>query len=380
VCLFPTGGNSPEGVQLCLVCGDRGTADLIGNVLLFIPVGFAAFLVTRSAGRALLVGALLSLGVEAAQLWIPGRYTTVSDLVANSSGALLGALLGATREGWWRPNRELALKLSYAWAGFATVLILTSGFLLSPSVPRGELYAGWTPELEGFSTYGGRILAAQLGGIPLPDRRLDDQAWVRAALERGVEPLVVRFQAGPEPARPAVLFRIVDGNRREGLRIGVDRSNLWIAPRYRADDLRLSRPVFTLSRALAGEAAGNRAELTLSRALSASSEVSLDGNPLASLELTAGRGWSLLFFSRRFPYGWLGALDLLWLGLLFAPLGWWAPSRRSLWLAGIPVALLIAAPWWSTLASSPPSELAAVAVAALTGQILHSTRERGRFH
>ena len=72
--------------------------DVVTNVLLFLPVGFLATLARRdersgAAWRALLVGALLSAGIECAQLFEAMRYPSPWDVIANALGASLGAAL-----------------------------------------------------------------------------------------------------------------------------------------------------------------------------------------------------------------------------------------------------------------------------------------------
>jgi glycopeptide antibiotics resistance protein len=76
--------------------------DLISNVLLFIPWGFllATWLADRGTHfiaaliLALISGALFSVSVELAQLFAPSRTTSVMDLLTNTSGSMLGALIG----------------------------------------------------------------------------------------------------------------------------------------------------------------------------------------------------------------------------------------------------------------------------------------------
>lgn len=73
------------------------TVEVSANVVLFVPLGW---LVAALLPRAFWwVGVLLGVGVsvtaEAAQLlFLPERFSSVVDVVANSAGALLGALLG----------------------------------------------------------------------------------------------------------------------------------------------------------------------------------------------------------------------------------------------------------------------------------------------
>jgi glycopeptide antibiotics resistance protein len=73
--------------------------DVVGNTLVFMPLGFglAGALHRGNAWqtiyRAALGGFLVSLAIELLQLAIPSRATDVDDLIFNSLGALLGALL-----------------------------------------------------------------------------------------------------------------------------------------------------------------------------------------------------------------------------------------------------------------------------------------------
>ena len=67
--------------------------NIVGNVAIFIPFGFAVRLVS---GRGIIfstaAGAALSLFVEICQIPMP-RYTDVDDLLLNTAGALIGALI-----------------------------------------------------------------------------------------------------------------------------------------------------------------------------------------------------------------------------------------------------------------------------------------------
>lgn len=67
--------------------------DILVNIFLFVPVGFLFQLsFKKGPQQTLLFGLLLSLGIETLQLMLPGRYTTISDIVANSAGCLMGSL------------------------------------------------------------------------------------------------------------------------------------------------------------------------------------------------------------------------------------------------------------------------------------------------
>ena len=83
-----------SGVSLRAV--ERGA-----NVLLFVPAGLLLCAALPHTPR-LMVWALcvlVSLGAELAQLVLPGRETTVVDVVMNATGAALGVLLHAAVAG-----------------------------------------------------------------------------------------------------------------------------------------------------------------------------------------------------------------------------------------------------------------------------------------
>ena len=74
--------------------------DVIENILGFMPFGFVLcglFALSRPRGRAILmailVGGLLSLTVESLQYYIPRRDSSLTDVITNTTGTLLGALI-----------------------------------------------------------------------------------------------------------------------------------------------------------------------------------------------------------------------------------------------------------------------------------------------
>jgi glycopeptide antibiotics resistance protein len=74
---------------------DYGFIEFSANVVFFVPVGFllALLLPSRLQWFAILGGAALSACVETAQgLFLPGRVSSVADVVANTIGAVLGCL------------------------------------------------------------------------------------------------------------------------------------------------------------------------------------------------------------------------------------------------------------------------------------------------
>jgi len=76
--------------------------DVLGNILVFIPlgIGFAGIFYGdnpwQTVRRAVLCGFLVSLSIELTQLTIPSRATDVDDLIFNTLGTMLGAIMFIT--------------------------------------------------------------------------------------------------------------------------------------------------------------------------------------------------------------------------------------------------------------------------------------------
>lgn len=79
---------------------------IAANVLLFVPWGFLLFIALYSVRRptlqtyvlTVLLGFTFTCGIEAWQYFLPSRVADVNDIIWNTIGALLGAILGHFRE------------------------------------------------------------------------------------------------------------------------------------------------------------------------------------------------------------------------------------------------------------------------------------------
>ena len=78
---------------------------MIANVLLFVPWGFLAFITFYTVERptlqtyvlTVLLGLTFTLGVEGWQYFRPSRVADINDVIWNTTGVFLGALLGHAR-------------------------------------------------------------------------------------------------------------------------------------------------------------------------------------------------------------------------------------------------------------------------------------------
>lgn len=78
---------------------------IIANILLFVPWGFLLFIALYTVDRptlqtyilTILLGLTFCLVIEGWQYFLPSRVADINDVIWNTSGAALGALLGHAR-------------------------------------------------------------------------------------------------------------------------------------------------------------------------------------------------------------------------------------------------------------------------------------------
>ena len=103
--------------------------DLVLNVALFLPIGFLLRSLgatrTRFGWRAVLVAFGFSAAIETAQVFIPGRYVSPSDIIANTAGAWIGVWLrdSVERAAFGHPEAVGRLGLDIPVAGLLYLLV-----------------------------------------------------------------------------------------------------------------------------------------------------------------------------------------------------------------------------------------------------------------
>ena len=94
-------GNRPMSTQLLAVL----IVPIIGNILLFVPWGFLVFISLYTVDRptvqtyvlTVLLGITFTLAIEGWQYFLPSRVVDVNDVIWNTAGTILGAVLGHMR-------------------------------------------------------------------------------------------------------------------------------------------------------------------------------------------------------------------------------------------------------------------------------------------
>jgi hypothetical protein len=323
----------------CLLCGSLGAVDVILNVALFFPLGAAlrlhGFRLRHIVGFSLAV----SLTLELLQAAIPGRDPTISDVLTNTAGGMLGGWAVT----WWphfiHPRPRTAAALAAAWAAVWLAQTAAVAWLLQPALPRSWYWGQLAPDLPQFEQFYGTVRSASAGTLGIYIGRLARSPEIRQALLQGA-PLRGTTTRGTRTPGLAPIVSIFDQEQREIALIGRWGDDLVYRFRTRTFDFRLRPPALRFTNALAGSAGETVDVSGRYDPDSAAFVVALRGDtgePLQRrLALDAQWGWSLLL---PFPYAhgpeapwWTGVWLLVWMVVL----GYWS------W-AYLPAAVLAAA-------------------------------------
>ena len=324
------GRTLPAGWTLALASGDEAAAELLQNLLLFVPLGLALAMHGLRWRSLLLAGVALSFSVEFLQQWIPGRDPSVGDVVTNAVSTLLGGAMVWTAPRWLHPPARRAAWLSLGAAAVAAVAWLGTGWLFQPAFPRTAYYDRWTPDIPHWPNYKGKVVGATLGPVVLEDGPIGSGDTLLAA----GAPILIRARAGPAPRRSAPLLTISDAAHRDIFIVGVDREDLLIVYRTRAAALALSRPDLRVRHALAGVQPGDTFTVAVRRDCI---------NTSCGLGYTIGDGWKLIFYPEHFSPWALRLLNAMWVGGGLLGVGLWGrrhpASGAALLLAAATLAL-----------------------------------------
>lgn len=179
------------GLIMKFVGGPSDPADMINNVVLFLPLGFClAWLLQRrqhtgllAAAAPLFVGAGLSLAVEVLQLFLPTRTSTPIDVLTNSLGTLLGLLIVYGIRLVFRSPTNLMITLT-GWliAAFAVTVPLQSGARLTNWDPTFPLQIGTKGTPEWSWSWKGQVFDVAIADTALTESQVQ-------ALVSGAQPL-----------------------------------------------------------------------------------------------------------------------------------------------------------------------------------------------
>lgn len=369
--------------RICAICGSRGTADVILNVVLFVPLGLVFGGLRWAVVVALVSGLAVSAGIELLQTLLPGRHPSPADVILNAAGAGLGTALfglvtarskvaGTIGEagvigsvgdlgpaGRTRLSQPMDWLLNgWSWGAAIGTCFLVAGILLTPAPTDDDYWGQWMPDLGSMPQYEGTVLSAELNGRAMPSRRLDHERPHRSLLE-GDWRLEGRIIVGPKPRGVSPILSVYDGHEREVLLLGAHRDALVLRQRRLASRLRFDVPDVRISGAFGSWAVGDTTALGARRD-DGTICLWVSERRECGLGVTAGRTWGLLLYVEESREPFRRLVDLLWLTGLFLPVGFFAGGPRDL-LGGSAIGLggllastvltpMILGPWWEVTA------------------------------
>jgi VanZ like family len=395
--LLPESGEA-VGSHLCLLCGPFGGVNSFLNVLLFVPLGVGLALAGFSSRWSLIGMCTFSALIEVTQLVVPGRYSTIGDVISNSLGGALGFAIARYWFTLLRPSPRIATGLVVGWSAVWLVMQTISAYGFSPTFPSSGYYGQLAPSLGSFEQFQGRVLRASIADIVVPDGRFADSRRVRDHL---LGDAMVTTTIVPNATTPGVapIVRIADDKEREILLLAQSASQLVFGVRTGAAALRLRPPLFAMSDVFApaseGDSAVSAHTLTVSARYSAR-EVWMNTRSAPNrdrrIPIAASLGWTMLLPLQWFITG-TGielVVSAIWIVCLALPIGFWA--RRIVHFRGthaadvvriivVPIVLLllyvgmVLVPGEFGLAVAPTRDWLAAVTGILAGSALAGSRE-----
>jgi hypothetical protein len=350
----------------CVICGERGAADAILNVALYVPLGMALGMTRHRWQRAVAVAVFLSVSVEVLQVVLPGRDASAGDLLFNTVGAIIG-LTAVRRRAMNHAHDAGAAVLALA-LGLASLWIATAdAFTLD--IPDGPYVLSWTPRTPPGPAPAERVLANGIGRDPLAPN-----VWTDSVMDRWEDgtPLWATVEVRSAASARSVPLVVVKGRAGDdALVIARSGDDLLAWVRTRSARARLDVPRLRWSGALAGSPGAHRLTVRWSRSRDGSYCVTAGNATRCGLGFTTGDGWRLL---HDLPGGppWLESLAVVgWIAALAVPLGRRAQLRwPTVGAAGVVLYSLMALPLAAdVLRPTPADEYGAAALGALLGWI-----------
>ena len=331
--LHAGGTKIAPGWSFSITSGDAALAELIQNLLLFIPLGLSLTLAGVRPLRVVAIGALLSFAVEFAQQWIPGRDPSVGDIVCNSISTALGVALVLFAPQWLTTAPRRSAWQALATAVAAVLVWIGTGAMLRQSFPPPPYHTANAPELNSWGQYQGQVL------------------WSSFAIGA----LSVRATAPSRPpGRAAPLVAVLDPRNVELFILAMDGRDLSLSYHMPAIRWTLGAPDLRWRGAFANVAPGD----TFTAATSSDGKqicLGLNGEKRCGFGYTVGDGWKLIFDPERWPGGVLTTINALWIAGCVIGVGFWAArtsggeGRREAATAKVAVGIvllgLIVAPW-----------------------------------
>ena len=324
--LHIAGRTIPPGWSFSLASGNEALAELIQNLLLFMPLGASLTLVGVPPLRAVAIGTALSFSVEFAQQWIPGRDPSVGDIVINTASTGLGvAVVAAARRWLWTPPPAIGARLALGTSVAALLVWTATGVLLRPDFPAPPYHDGWTPHLDYWARYRGKVLSARLGSVTLAQDTIADGQLL---LKTGQALEVAVVAPSRPPRRESPIIGLFDQRGTHVLILYADGADLVVLHHMKAIALKLEEVDLRWRHALARVTPEDTFVVQTSRGEDGVC-LSINSARRCGFGYTIGDGWKLIFYPEHFPAWLYSLLNICWMAGWTVGVGWWAARTTA---------------------------------------------------
>ncbi len=319
----------------CLVCGDQGMQDVIQNIILFLPLGLALGLAGVRPRWAALSGFALSFLVELLQYTVvTGRDASLSDVLTNTTGAALGAMLAPHLPTLLRPERRAAARLAVGMACLWALAWVFGAWALEGNLGAGHWRGRFPNDLPDAPPVSGDAISASLDGVPITLAPVALPVEVEQQFARDSFLLRVALRPGPPRAPRENVVTVIDvaqegtyANNSLVLILNRVGPRAFIGYRINAARVLLRTPSFNLGPAF-DVAPGALASIEVARARG---ELRADANGAAVARYRIGPEllWSVLVPRTPRPgLAWI-LETFLWAAVCLGVAGHWAGRSRS---------------------------------------------------
>ena len=335
--LTPGSGPPSRAFDTCLWCGDRVGLDFFYNVLLFVPLALALRRTGVERRPVLALGVALSVLVEVLQLGIiPGRYSSLRDILANSLGAVFGVLLAEHGAGLRDPSPIRARTLVLVGAATLILANCVTAWLLGPSLPESPWWTQFAPRHRLYSDYfRGSVTSVRLATSKLAASERVDEATVsvvRAEPEIACQ-LAAEIISGAPTSGVAPIAAIADEHNHVLTLLAQVGEGAMYRIRMRAADFGLTTPAVYIDSALPPPGSTARLKGEMRYGFISVGVQTSAGEVRSSLRLSSSWIWKLLLPETIYLSTTVTrTITALWLATLVFVLGFWsvqAATRRD---------------------------------------------------
>lgn len=328
--LMPLYGPPTSGEGLCLICGEVGAADFVDNILAFVPLGLAAALALGRPGIAALLVMLMSGTIEVLQ-WriIAGRDASLGDLVANSLGGIIGAIIAAQWRAIAFPDRRVATRLIASWAILAGLVTGLTVWLTQPDPLSLKYRAYWMPNTHG-------LLNPSLDAVELFGTPVSHASWIEpddlpSPFAAGELDISLSIQGSYTRNVPIDLFQLANRLERR-INVVARDGEVVFQPLLKASRGRFWSPSSRLPGVLAGsDSTETRIRYTTRPGGAEASWASNGNSNTVDFRYSPIEFWRFLISDSVIPSSYHPILAFGCAAVLLLPLGYWSGFSRLVW-------------------------------------------------